>query len=77
MIDHKSINEHRLKSNPTEQKFLKKWKHIAPNTLGYILYGNDRWYHNVSQREAEVAASVIQWLGSPVGQGFLNDCEHN
>lgn len=27
----------------------------------------------VSDRDELVAATVIQWLGSPVGQGFLRD----
>ncbi len=28
----------------------------------------------LSDRDKMVAATVIQWLGSPVGQGFLQDC---
>lgn len=29
----------------------------------------------VSRRDAEVAASVIQWLGTNVGYGFIRSCE--
>jgi hypothetical protein len=29
----------------------------------------------VSQRDAEVAASVVQWLGTACGLGFIRECE--
>ncbi len=70
MIKHKSLNESRLPREPLERKFLSKWRQQAPGTLGYLLYG---YNHAVTQREAEVAATIIQWLGSPVGQSFLNE----
>ena len=70
-IKHKSLNESRLKREPLEARFLEEWKKQAPHTLGYLLYGQDTWKHDVTQREAEVAATVIQWLGSSVGQFFL------
>lgn len=30
----------------------------------------------ISQRDAVVAATVIQWLGTNCGQGFMHECEH-
>jgi hypothetical protein len=28
----------------------------------------------LSEREKKIMISTIQWLGSPVGQGFLKEC---
>lgn len=40
------------------------------DTLAWILgHGGEKG--EVSQRDAVVAASVVQWLGSPVGQSFV------
>lgn len=43
--------------------------------LELILRDEDGQLPTVSQRDAEVAASVIQWLGTNVGLGFIKDCE--
>lgn len=50
---------HRLKSNPRER--------IAAEL------GNGKDPVEVSDRDREVAATVIQWLGSPVGNNFLRE----
>ncbi len=31
-------------------------------------------FNNLTQAEKQIMVSTIQWLGSPVGQSFLNDC---
>lgn len=71
-MDTKSLNVHRIKDNPLEAAYAMEWVKIEPRTLGYILCGNNRHEHDYSQRDAEVAATVIQWLGSHVGQSFVN-----
>ena len=72
-IKHEGINSHRLKQNPRERMFANAWAKEAPRTLGYILCGQDRNRHEFSQRDAEVAATIIQWLGSPVGTAFVEE----
>jgi hypothetical protein len=71
----RSINEHRLKSNPTERRLLGLWgKENEDNKiLKYILdrSNENRGKYVPTEVEEEVAATVIQWLGSPVGQSFL------
>lgn len=66
----KSLNEHRLSQNPLEQIYLEEWKKIRSRNLPYILEGNRPTYE-FTERDEVVAATVIQWLGSPVGQGFV------
>ena len=41
--------------------------------LDRLVY-NQRDGHGASQRDAEVAATVIQWLGTAVGYSFLTRC---
>lgn len=37
---------------------------------GTSMEPNDR----LSDREEKIVLGVIQWLGTPVGRGFLNEC---
>lgn len=72
----KGLHTHRLKDNPEEQRFADAWaQHNAMGkTLAYLLTVGDQHFPVMpSDRDGEVAATVIQWLGSPVGQGFLRD----
>lgn len=73
------INAHRLKSNPKEKAFVDEWAKLneGDKLLKYLL---DRTLSNLGNHlptdlEREVAVTVIQWLGSAVGQGFLRDVE--
>lgn len=71
------INTHRLASNPMEQRFADQWAETNKNNeiLKYMLdrtHGN-RGDYVPTPIEEETAATVIQWLGSPVGQWFLRD----
>lgn len=70
---HEGKNTHRLSREPLERKFHDEWKnmHEHGNTIGYIL-GDNNEPAVLSERDEMVAATVIQWLGSPVGQGFLD-----
>jgi hypothetical protein len=74
---HKGKMQHRLKQNPLEQKFALEWEKINSGIqrhgiLDYLLAeDNNRPLNEVSDRDREVAATVIQWLGSPVGKNFL------
>jgi hypothetical protein len=72
-IKHVGLSSHRLASNPLEAKFASAWKKMAPTTLGYLLCGQNRSFHDYSERDAVVAATVIQWLGSPVGESFVRE----
>jgi hypothetical protein len=76
-MKNKGKMQHRLKQNPLEQKFALEWEKINSGiqrhgTLDYLLAeDNNRPLNEVSDRDREVAATVIQWLGSPVGKNFL------
>lgn len=77
-----SFKNYRFKTNPKEKEFFDKFlKHH--NRDGYtdmdnIVFGTDergiRPAQYLTDREKKVVLSTIQWLGSPVGQSFLNDC---
>ncbi len=72
---HEGKSIHRLKQNPIEKLFHNNW--IREQEQGHILQyllGDDNRRAHLAERDELVAATVIQWLGSPVGQGFLRDC---
>ena len=76
---------HRYKDNPLEKAFAAAWqKENDTSQLGrkyslmeYLFAENGEECGSpradLSERDWEVANTVIQWLGSPVGQGFLRD----
>jgi len=71
-------NTHRFKDNPLEERYAKAWESINTDrnsTIEYILARdiNKPQQGEVSKRDREVAASVIQWLGSPVGNSFVRE----
>ncbi len=43
-------------------------------TLDRLLYNPPENPHGATQRDAEVAATVVQWLGTAVGYSFLVRC---
>ena len=69
---HIGKNTHRLSSNPLEKTFHDAWKEENKygNLLEYIL-GDNNEKAVLSNRDEMVAASVVQWLGSPVGEDFV------
>lgn len=75
-IKHNGKCLHRLKQNPLEKIFHDEWQRCNDQyrTLDYLLAdetNNPRG--EVTKRDVVVAATVIQWLGSPCGQSFLID----
>lgn len=89
-IQHRSLHLNRLQkrspeasrgANP-ERIYAAKWKkknrrrewHGA--TLLELIMSHDAGMAvPISQRDADVAASVVQWLGTNVGLGFVLECE--
>ena len=72
------LHQYRFKDNPREKAYAIAWdKQNALNekgTLDYLLAKDcNRPAGEVTDRDREVAATVIQWLGSPVGQSFVRD----
>ena len=77
-MKHKGLLTHRFKENPEEERFAKAWDKYCEqgHLLDHLL--DTRPIHQghpppVSDRDEAVAATIVQWLGSPVGQGFLED----
>lgn len=78
----RGLSPHRLKDNPEEKRFAEawaKWNREGPGgrtTLAHLLDTRpERSGHPpyVSINDQTVAATVVQWLGSPVGQVFLEE----
>ena len=77
-IRHDSRSEHRLASNPREMAFLRAWQEQQKlsHTLQWLLcVSSDQQdqERDLTQVEAHCAATLMQWLGSPVGFSFLED----
>jgi hypothetical protein len=70
-VVHEGFSAHRLKQNPLEAAYAKAWAEQAPHTLGWLLKNYDTEQVDYSPRDAQVAATMIQWLGSPVGSSFV------
>lgn len=72
---HVGINTHRLTDNPQEAALAKAWQdeHAYGRGHGILPYllSNDDGPVVPTERDEAVAATVIQWLGSPVGVSFL------
>ena len=78
----KGLHTYRLdpkQDNPEEVRFAKAWdaevnRELGPphGTLAYLL-GDGKDPVVVTDREEVVAATVVQWFGSPVGQAWLRD----
>ena len=73
--------QYRFNSNPLEKDFAEAWEELnsarpgqinGRGTLDHLLTETPNEADGVvTERDREVAATVIQWLGSPVGQSFL------
>lgn len=87
-----TMNSHRLNSNPEERRLLEAWakeqeRGIDRSLLSHLLSPSSTGlstghpslsgHPEPSDRDYLVAGTVIQWLGSPVGQGFLRDLYGN
>lgn len=71
-MNHQGKSIHRLSINPREKIAAELWERDAPNTLPYLL-GSDNKRADLTDRDCLVAATVVQWLGSPVGQSFVRE----
>lgn len=76
----KTYNSHRFKQNPLEEQlyvsFIAEMDERA--SLDRIIFGcRDEAQSfpkdTLTDRELDICATLIQWLGSPVGQSFLRD----
>lgn len=70
------MSPHRYKSDPLEKRFAEIWQNQNDRgtaTLDFLMDETNRGRPNppVSDRDRLVSSTVIQWLGSPVGQCFL------
>lgn len=77
----RGLNTHRLireddyyetevKLSDTFNEMNEQYRDIIPN----LLYGTDVQNLSVTDHEKTIIATVIQWLGTPVGKGFLESC---
>lgn len=70
----KGLHEHRFPSNPEEQRFAEAWtKCDGSGKQLDVRRFQGGCPPQVEDRDRVVAATVIQWLGYPVGQAFLRD----
>jgi hypothetical protein len=71
------LHEYRFSQSPEERRFTEAWAVFNHPTehLRYLLDPNPAGWFGVDTTHDQrvVAATVIQWLGSPVGQCFLRD----
>lgn len=81
----KSNKEYRFKDNPKEQEFHDKFKEYfelsgtTRNALSAVVFGWKDASQNyptnyLTENEEDICLNLIQWLGSPVGQRFLDSC---
>ncbi len=68
------VNAHRVKYYPEEKRFADAWLEQGGQTLPHILNPDpsSKPPPEPSERDEVVAATVVQWLGSPIGQVFLS-----
>lgn len=73
-LQHVSFEVHRCRTGLVERIFAEAWmkwnKRHDHDILNMLMPPG----FNVTQREASVVATVIQWLGTNVGSGFLHHC---
>ena len=72
--EHIGLHSHRVATNPKEGLFQSAWKRYNEYflTLEYLV-GDGRRPATASERDKQIAATVVQWLGSPVGISFLEE----
>ena len=64
------------KSNKLEIAFAEAWdeeSNSSPDFFGRLVAAKPNGFdYETTDRDEEVAATIIQWLGSDAGQGFIN-----
>jgi len=71
--------KYRHKSNPVEKELHDKFieKHGDKDMSMIVFPPKENGIQPsefLTEREEKIVISTIQWLGSPVGQGFLEEC---
>lgn len=72
----RGLHSNRYSREPEEKRFAEAWdakNRGVVRTLNYLLSSDSQRAIEPSDRERVLAATVIQWLGSSVGQSFLED----
>lgn len=72
-MKHEGFHKSRLQpeqNNPREIAFAEEWKE-ENDWKGQRRNLLQALVPNATERDAEVAATIIQWLGSNVGMGFI------
>lgn len=72
-MKNKGLHQHRLKNNPLEKSFAEEWEKINTGGLATLEDLLGIYRGEASGRDREIAATIIQWLGSPLGQFFIKD----
>jgi len=74
----KGFSSHRYNREPLEKLFAECWQEentqlaVRNCTLDHLFSENaDDYVEEQSDEKHKLASTLIQWLGSPVGQGFL------
>ena len=75
----KTLKEYRFKNNPQEKVFHDKFQEYFPHltSLEQIIFPLNNYGSRsgtITKHESDLIISVIQWLGSHVGQSFLKEC---
>ena len=80
---YQGMSPHRYKDNPLELAFAVAWQEMnedsrgGPNDihshLAYLMDHRGEPKPPLTDRDRKIAATVFQWLGSPVGKGVLLD----
>ena len=78
------LNHTRMEREPVEKAFVEVWRKLNIESSGpindfpyrlleHILSPKQPKIENISDRDVVVAETVVQWLGSSVGQSFLKE----
>ena len=75
---YQGMRPYRYKDNPLEKEFALQWQHendrpSNSDSLISWLLTNDNNSAIISDRDRLVAATIIQWLGTPCGKYFLSE----
>lgn len=76
MKKHEGFNSNRLSKaadNPREVAFAKAWRNNNGKGPSHSKHTIDYLIPECTVRDEQVAATIIQWLGSNVGMAFLRE----
>jgi hypothetical protein len=74
----KGLKTYRHKDNPKEKelhdKFIEQFSVTGMSQIVFPVNGTGFPEKRLTEEEQQIMLTTIQWLGSPVGQGFLRNC---